>query len=205
MMVPSVLGVPSPQSMVAENRLAGTLSAFVNVATITSLVDPWVMLTEATGAITDGLLTAVIVMTKVCGAEVSEPPLAVPPLSRSRTTTLARPTAPGAGVKLKVPSAATAGWAENNALLSFETRNVSAWPASPALMPAAHRAIDCGPESSATAWSAPLRNDGVMLIALIVIANVWGADMLTPPLNVPPLSWTRSVKVEVPEAPGAGR
>ena len=43
-------------------------------------------------------LTAVTLMTKVCGAEVSLPPLAVPPLSCARTVTVAVPFAFAAGV-----------------------------------------------------------------------------------------------------------
>jgi hypothetical protein len=43
-------------------------------------------------------LTPVIVTVKVCGADVSTPPLAVPPLSCSVRVIVAVPTAPGAGV-----------------------------------------------------------------------------------------------------------
>jgi hypothetical protein len=42
--------------------------------------------------------TPLTVMVKVQGAEVSRPPLAVPPLSCARTVTLATPWALGAGV-----------------------------------------------------------------------------------------------------------
>ena len=42
--------------------------------------------------------TGVRVIANVCAADTSCPPLAVPPLSRSRTVTVAVPVAPGAGV-----------------------------------------------------------------------------------------------------------
>ena len=45
-----------------------------------------------------GSLTGVTVMVKVCGAEVSMPPLAVPPSSIKRTVTVALPLALGATV-----------------------------------------------------------------------------------------------------------
>src|SRR5437667_25447 len=48
-------------------------------------------------------LTAVTVMVKVCGVEVSAPPLAVPPLSERVTVTVAVPFALAAGVKLSTP------------------------------------------------------------------------------------------------------
>ena len=47
---------------------------------------------------TGGSLTAVTAMVKDCGAEVSWPPLAVPPLSLSSTVMVALPLALGAGV-----------------------------------------------------------------------------------------------------------
>ena len=43
-------------------------------------------------------LTAVTVIVKVCGADVSTPPLAVPPLSESVSVIVAVPLALGAGV-----------------------------------------------------------------------------------------------------------
>ena len=72
-------------------------------------------------------------MVNVCGAEVSCPPLAVPPSSCSQTVTVAAPLALGAGryVNMPVP-ASMAGGRANRAGLSVVVRKVSVWPASPA-------------------------------------------------------------------------
>ncbi|OPZ11022.1 MAG: hypothetical protein BWZ07_02304 [Alphaproteobacteria bacterium ADurb.BinA280] len=58
---------------------------------------------------------AVTVMLSVCAAEISTPPFAVPPLSRSTMDIEALPLASAAGVKLSVPSAASAGAIWNSA------------------------------------------------------------------------------------------
>src|SRR4051794_40398440 len=62
-------------------------------------------------------LTGVTVMTNVTGAEVSAPPLAVPPLSCRRTVTVALPLASGAGVKLNTPVGLTVGGTLNRPAL----------------------------------------------------------------------------------------
>ena len=54
-------------------------------------------------------MTAVIVIVNVCGADVSTPPLAVPPSSCATTVTVAVPLAFGAEVYVSVPFEATAG------------------------------------------------------------------------------------------------
>src|SRR5436190_1781846 len=60
-----------------------------------------------------GSLTAVIVMVKVCGALVSLPPLAVPPLSLATTVMVAEPLASAAPVKVNVPVGEMAGATSN--------------------------------------------------------------------------------------------
>src|SRR5688500_880509 len=77
-----------------------------------------------------GSLTAVTVMRKVCGSLASSPPLAMPPVSRNCTVTVALPLALAAGLKVSVPLGAMLGWTLNRALLSLVTRKVSVWPAS---------------------------------------------------------------------------
>ena len=62
-------------------------------------------------------MTAVTVMVKVCDAEVSIPPLAVPPLSCTVTVKSELPVAFAAGVKLSVPSVPMLGPALNKAAL----------------------------------------------------------------------------------------
>ncbi len=45
---------------------------------------------------------------------------------------------------------------------------------------------------------------GGSLTGVTVMVNVWSALVSTPPLAVPPLSWTWTVTVAVPVAFGAG-
>ncbi len=90
-----------------------------------------------------------IVIVKVCPALVSTPPLAVPPSSCACTVTVADPVAFAAGVKVKVPFAATAGCTENNAVLSLPTMKVTFCVSpGPALIAVAHPATECAPLSS---------------------------------------------------------
>src|SRR5438874_284814 len=77
-----------------------------------------------------GSLTAVTAMVNVWTALVSTPPLAVPPLSCSRTVTVALPLALVAVVYVKAPVALMLGWTENKGLLSLVTRKLTVWPAS---------------------------------------------------------------------------
>src|SRR5205823_3578628 len=65
-------------------------------------------------------LTAETVIVTVWAADVSTPPLAVPPLSWIFTPTCATPFAFAVGVKVRVPFVATAGPAENRPRLSFD-------------------------------------------------------------------------------------
>ena len=71
--------------------------------------------------------TAVTLITNVCAALVSTPPLAVPPLSCKRTVIVALPLAFAAGVKVRLPfEEFTAGSTLNSASLFVVTRNVRA-------------------------------------------------------------------------------
>ena len=82
---------------------------------------------------------------------MSSPPFAVPPLSCRNTVTVALPFAFAAACTSACRPPATAGCAENSALLSFDTTNVSVWPpslAGPVLIAVAQLAIDCAPASS---------------------------------------------------------
>src|SRR5439155_14196073 len=74
-------------------------------------------------------LVGATVIVKVTGAEVFRPPLAVPPLSLSVRVMLAVPSANAAGVKVSVPSGATAGAVANRpGLVLFVTVKLTDWP-----------------------------------------------------------------------------
>src|SRR5437016_5189722 len=60
-----------------------------------------------------GSFTELTVIVKVCGAEVSTPPFAVPPLSLSKIVIVAEPFAFVAGMKLNAPFELTVGADEN--------------------------------------------------------------------------------------------
>src|SRR5678815_188211 len=66
-------------------------------------------------------LTPLTLMANVHGADVSWPPLAVPPLSWATAVTLATPHALGAGVYVSVPSGLIAGCTLNSDGLSLLT------------------------------------------------------------------------------------
>src|SRR5919206_10709 len=94
-------------------------------------------------------------MTAVWGAE----PCGGVPLSLAVTLMVADPLALAAGVKVSVPSAATAGWVENRPLLLLVTLKWTVWLdslAGPADMAVAHPEKLCAPASSATVLSGPL-------------------------------------------------
>src|SRR5262249_36496794 len=99
-------------------------------------------------------LTAFTVIVNVWVVDVSDPPLAVPPLSFNCTVMVAVPLAFAAGVNVSVPSGAIDGATANRPAFVFPvTLNVSACPdssAGPALMPVANPATVCGPASSFT-------------------------------------------------------
>ena len=93
------------------------------VPVIVTFVPPAVLPLVGLMLVTVGALL-VTVRVKVCGALVSTPPLAVPPLSMAVTVTVATPgVLPG--VKVSVPSLAIAGWVVKRALLLLLTWNAS--------------------------------------------------------------------------------
>src|SRR2546425_125208 len=107
-------------------------------------------------------------MVNVCAALVSAPPLAVPPSSLSEMVMVAEPLAFAAGVYVSVPLAATAGWAENSAVLSLLLNNTATcqiYSLAPDDRALAHPETACAPESSSAAWSAPLVKLGASLTA----------------------------------------
>ena len=87
-------------------------------------------------------MTAVTLMTNVCGADVSTPPFAVPPSSCAVMVMVALPLASAAGVNVSVPLFATDGWTLNIAeLVLLVTLKWTVWPdssAGPALIDVAH-------------------------------------------------------------------
>ncbi len=87
------------------------------------------------------------------------------------------------------------------------TRNDSVWPASfggPALIAVAQGFTVTGPASSALLGFAPAVKLGASLMPVTVIVKVWGAEVSTPPLAVPPSSCSVSVIVATPDALAAG-
>ena len=106
-----------------------------------------------------------------------------------------------------MPAGETAGPAENRlGLLLLVTTKVTVWPGSfgPALIPVAQPLTVCGPESSATLWSAPLVKLGASFTAVTAIVKVCVALVSSPPLAVPPLSLRETETVAVPFAFAAG-
>ena len=75
-------------------------------------------------------LTDTIVMVKVLGALVFEPPFAVPPSSTAVTVTVATPCASAAEVNVSFPLGSIAGWTANSAGVSAMTVKVTVWAAS---------------------------------------------------------------------------
>src|SRR6185503_21193023 len=151
--------------------------------------------------LTGASLTPLMVMVKVCGADVSTPPLAVPPLSLSTIVIVAGPLALAAGVDVKVPVGLIAGPAENRPELVLPvTSKATVWPdslAGPGEMAVAQLLTVCAPASSFTVWFGPLVNDGASLTELTVTRKVL-TKVSTPPLAVPPLSFTVTVIVAEP-------
>src|SRR5262245_2980210 len=141
------------------------------------------------------------VIVNVCGALVSAPPFAVPPLSCNWTVQWATPTAPLAAVNVNVPFGAIAGAAEKSAPLSLPTMKFKVCPTSsagPALMLVAHPGTDWAPAFFCTERSDPLVNVGASFTDVTVMVNVFGAQESAPPFAVPPSSWIRTVTVADP-------
>ena len=65
-------------------------------------------------------------MEKVWPAEVSTPPLVVPPLSCARTVTVTLPPRPD-GVNVSVPFVVIAGWMTNKPVLSLLNTRLTTW------------------------------------------------------------------------------
>ncbi len=70
-------------------------------------------------------------------------------------------------------------------------------------MPVAQPWTVCGAGVLVTVWLAPFVNDGASLTGDGDDEGLVGA-LSTPPLAVPPLSWTRTVMVAAPNALAAG-
>src|SRR4029078_9269937 len=109
----------------------------------------------------------------------------------SCTVTVADPFAVAAGVNVSVPFAATAGCAENSALLLLLTMKSGAWAlssAGPALMAVAQPAIDCAAASSSTVWLAPLvKLGGSVTVAIVTVPGatfLWSDASLARKVNV---------------------
>src|SRR5262249_53593012 len=118
-------------------------------------------------------LTEVTVMSKLCVGLWSTPPLAVPPLSVSRSVIVAEPNAFAAGVSVTVPVGHPAGPALNSAalvLLAIPTQPASAPSSGPALIAVAQPVTICAPASSSTVWFAPLVKLGASLIPVTVMS-----------------------------------
>ena len=93
-----------------------------------------------------------------------------------------------------------AGWAEKRVLLSLVRLKLSVCPDSsvgPAEIPVAQPAMVCAPESSSTAWSAPLTKLGASLTGLTVIDTVAVFESSSPSL-------TLKLKLSAPLKSGSG-
>ena len=75
---------------------------------------------------------------------------------------------------------------------------------SPSLIAVAQPATVCAPASSSEVCVAPAVKLGAWLMPATVIVKVCGAEALTPPLAVPPLSVATRLIVAVPEVPFCG-
>src|SRR6185369_4347950 len=139
---------------------------------------------------------------------LSWPPLAVPPLSLASTLMMAVPLLLVTGVKLKEPVAlglvyVTVGLGTMAGTLEVAVR-VTTWPASlagPTLIPVRF-----------TVWNPGLTLRKTLLMGSRVGGSLTGCTVTTkvlvtestPPLAVPPLSWTTTLMVAEPERLGCG-
>lgn len=178
-----------------------TVSAVAPPVTTTSLP------ISRTPGVVGRLPFGLTVMVNVRAAEESTPPLAVPPVSRRTTVTVAVPVALASGMNVRAPVAASmVGWAANRAPLVTETANVSPWPASsagPREMALAHPVNVFGPVPAVTVRFAPGANDGASFTAVTVTASV--VCTVRPPASVArtvsvadPLAFAAGVSVSVP-------
>src|ERR1043166_2588226 len=101
-----------------------------------------------------------------------------------------------------------AGLTENRpAFVLPVTWKFKVWPdslAGPAEIFVAQLGTVCAPALLFTVWSAPLVNDGASFPEFTVIVKVCDAEVSTPPLAVPPLSWSVRLIVAEPLALAAG-
>ena len=97
-----------PTAVMVSGSLSGSVSLASTETTIGAPSFPLAVSPAAVGA-----WLTVTVIVNVCGALVSMPPFAVPPLSCSHTVTVATPgVAVGEGVNVSVPFAVTFGWTD---------------------------------------------------------------------------------------------
>ena len=94
------------------------------------------------------------------------------------------------------------GCTENIALLLLETMKFSVCPVSfgPSEMLLMKPLTVCAPESSGADWSVPTSKLGASLTAVTAMLKVCAAEVSTPPLAVPPLSWACTVTTALPSA-----
>jgi hypothetical protein len=84
---------------------------------------------------------------------------------------------------------------------------LTVWPDSlvgPGEIAVAQGLTFCGPASSKMLWFGPTVKEGASFTAFMVIVKLWGGEVSTPPLAVPPSSWSTSVMVALPKALAAG-
>ena len=139
------------------------------------------------------------VIVNVCCADVSWPPLAVPPLSCTCTVTVALPKASDAVVNVRVPLGLIAGCTENRPLLSFVTMKLTVCNDSlvgPGDILVAQFGSVHEPLSSSTMTLLPFVNDGTSLTGLTVIVKVAVSGRYP--------SLTSTVTTEVPYQSGSG-
>ena len=150
-------------------------------------------------------LTGLMVMVKVWAAQVSWPPLAVPPLSWQCTRDRR-----GADRRWPRRYRSVCRWRRSPAgprtarsLLPPMTK-LTVWPASSGVGPfdvvTAKLVTVCGPASSFDEVAPGTMKSGASLTGFTVMVKVWSAEVSMPPLAVPPLSWACTVMVAVPLA-----
>lgn len=124
-------------------------------------------------------LTAVTTMSNSTDVDVSSPPLAVPPSSRSSIVIVAVPLALVAGLNPSTPEALTATPPANKVgLVLLVTTNATPWVSgSPSEMSVAHPLPMYTPESSSTVTSPAFVNVGASLTGLTVIVTVAGLEV----------------------------
>src|SRR5204862_6072467 len=163
-----------------ENQVPATVTGSLNV--IVTLLFKVTPAAPFAGVVlcTVGDASTLIVNEQV--PDTSTPPLAVPPLSRTRSVMFAVPVAPATGVNVSVPFALTAGPAvKSPGLLFAVTSNVRVWLdslAGPGLMPVAQPGNDAAPRELSAMTLGPQLKLGASLTGLTVIVTVAVFDTL---------------------------